>query len=261
MRLRALIFDVDGTLADTEEAHRQAFNEAFQYHGLDWNWSKPKYAELLRVTGGKERIGAYVNGLALPPAKHEALLGLIPEIHATKTGIYTRLVDEGKVPLRDGVERLLNEARGAGVRLAIATTTSYANIQALLVTNLGPEAPGLFSVIGAGDQVPRKKPAPDIYQWVLRELKLASHYCVALEDSANGVSAAKGAGLFTVVTPSYWTHDEDFSGADLVVPSLGSAARPLPHRAAALIGNTVLGVAEIDRQLKAHTDLRITHRD
>jgi beta-phosphoglucomutase-like phosphatase (HAD superfamily) len=261
MRLKALIFDVDGTLADTEEAHRRAFNEAFTRHGLDWNWSKPKYAELLRTTGGKERIGAFVGTLGLPDAARDALLGRVPEIHATKTDIYTRLVNEGQVPLRDGVVRLLGEAGSAGVPLAIATTTTFANIRALLETNLGPGALGRFSVIGAGDQVARKKPAPDIYHWVLGELKLGARHCVAFEDSGNGVAAAKAAGIFTVVTPSYWTRDEDFSAADLLLPTLGSDERPLTHHALALVGSPVLGLIEIDRQLKDNTNMHIAHQN
>jgi beta-phosphoglucomutase-like phosphatase (HAD superfamily) len=261
MRLKALIFDVDGTLADTEEAHRRAFNEAFQQYGLDWNWSKPKYAELLRTTGGKERIGTYVQSLTLGADARGALLGLVPEIHATKTEIYTRLVSEGQVALRDGVARLLREAEAAGVRLAIASTTTFANIEALLVTNLGQSSLGMFGVIGAGDQVQHKKPAPDIYQWVLGELNLAARHCAAFEDSGNGLAAAKAAGLFTVVTPSYWTRDEDFAGADLVLPSLGSRERPLLHRAASLVGAPVLGLVEIDRLLKDHANMHIAHQN
>lgn len=250
MKLQALIFDVDGTLADTEEAHRRAFNDAFREHGLDWNWSKPQYAELLLTTGGKERIGAYLDGLKLEPAERLALDGRIAQIHKSKTAIYARMVGAGEAPLRDGVERLLDEARAAGIRLAIATTTTFENIRSLLVTNLGADALERFEVIGAGDQVARKKPAPDIYEYVLHRLGLPAGVCVALEDSANGLAAAKAANLFTIVTPSYWTQAEDFGAADLLLPSLGSELRPLVHRAAMLVGNSVLGVREIDAYLK-----------
>jgi beta-phosphoglucomutase-like phosphatase (HAD superfamily) len=249
VKLEALIFDVDGTLADTEEVHRCAFNVAFERHGLDWNWSKPKYAHLLLTTGGKERIGAYIDSLPLTPADQRALALRIPAIHKTKTDIYTSMIMEGKVPLRDGALRLIEEAQLAGVKLAIASTTTLANIEALLRANLGPDALNRFAAIGAGDQVERKKPAPDIYEFVLRQLGCAPEDCVAIEDSANGLMAAKAAGLYTVVTPSYWTRSEDFSAADLVLPSLGTHERPLPPRAAALIGSAVLGIREIDRQL------------
>ena len=251
MRLKALIFDVDGTLADTEEAHRSAFNGAFEQLGIEWNWSKPQYAHLLRTTGGKERLTAYIESLALPPAQRAALLARVVEIHGVKTAIYTRLVLAGAVPLRDGVERLLDEAEGAGLRLAIATTTTFANIEALLGTTLGPGALQRFAVIGAGHDAVHKKPAPDIYQHVLRELKLGSDACAAIEDSGNGLKAAKGAHLFTVVTPSYWSRTDDFSAADMVLPSLGSGERPLPPHVASLVGASMLGVREIDRQLEA----------
>jgi beta-phosphoglucomutase-like phosphatase (HAD superfamily) len=253
VRLKALIFDVDGTLADTEEAHRCAFNEAFRHHGLDWNWSKPKYAHLLRVSGGKERLKAHIDSLVDSPApaagEHLELTGRIAAIHRTKTEIYTSMVEAGQVPLRDGVERLIDEAAAANVQLAIASTTTLANIETLLRTALGRYSMQRFAVVGAGDQVRHKKPAPEIYRFVLRELARPAEECVAIEDSRNGLMAAKTAGLYTVVTPSYWTLAEDFSAADLVLPSLGSAVKPLPARAAALVGHSMLGVREIDRQL------------
>jgi HAD superfamily hydrolase (TIGR01509 family) len=248
--LRALIFDVDGTLADTEEAHRRAFNEAFQEHGLDWNWTKPLYAELLRTTGGKERIAAYVQTLALQPEARAALLQRIPDLHRTKTANYMRIIASGEVALRDGVERLLDEAQAAGVALAIATTTTYDNITALLTTTLGVAALERFAVVGAGDDVARKKPASDIYLHVLGKLGLPAADCAAVEDSANGLAAAKAAGLFTIVTPSYWTRDEDFSAADLVLPGLGSMARPINEQAAMLLGKGWLGIREIEQRMR-----------
>jgi len=248
--LKALIFDVDGTLADTEEAHRCAFNESFAEHGLDWNWTKPLYAELLLTTGGKERIAAYVNTLDLPAERRYAILAAIPGLHAAKTQRYMQIVQSGGVPLRDGVERLLHEAREAGVALGIATTTSFQNIAALLQTTLGPDAMAWFQAVSAGDDVPRKKPAPDVYLDVLNKLALQPTDCVAFEDSANGLRAAKAAGIFTIVTPSYWTRAEDFSMADLVLPSLGSNATPLTHRPAMLAGDTVFGIKDIERRLR-----------
>ncbi len=176
-----------------------------------------------------------------------------------KTEIYTALVLAGQAPLRDGVVRLFDEARGANVLLAIASTTTYANIEALLRVNLGRNALERFAVIGAGDMARNKKPAPDIYEFVLRRLGAEPRVCVAIEDSANGLMAAKGAGLCTVVTPSYWTRTEDFSSADLVLPSLGSAERPLPPRAARLVGHSVLGIHELERELLLHTKVRSVH--
>ena len=258
MKLKALIFDVDGTLADTEEAHRSAFNEAFEQLGIAWNWSRPKYAHLLLTTGGKERIAAYIDSLDTSTEERRALLNRVAEIHEAKTRNYTRLVLEGGVPLRDGVERLLDDAAQSRISVCIASTTTFANIEALLRTHLGAGALDRFAVIGAGDHALKKKPAPEIYDYVLRRLDASPDDCVALEDSANGLRAAKAAGLYTVVTPSYWTKTEDFSGADLVLPSLGSIERPLMPRAVSLVGNTTLGVRELNRQLTAARDLQ-TH--
>jgi len=226
VRIKAIIFDVDGTLADTEEAHREAFHSAFAEHRLDWHWSTSDYARWLGVTGGKERLAAFVESLPLSSEERAALNARIPAIHRTKSDHYTRLVRMGRVPLRAGIKRLLKEAESAGVTLAIASTTTRENIDALLGAHFGDGATGRFSVIGAGDAVAQKKPAPDIYRFVLRELGESSADCVAVEDSVQGLAAAKRAGLFTVVTPSDWTCGEDFSGADLLLTSWDSCDRP-----------------------------------
>jgi beta-phosphoglucomutase-like phosphatase (HAD superfamily) len=204
-------------------------------------------------------LAAYIESLHMAPAERQAFAADIEAIHRAKTRIYTGMVLAGEVPLRDGVARLLDEATRAGVALSIASTTSFPNIEALLRTTLGPDALDRFAVIGAGDQVPHKKPAPDIFNRVLRELDIPADECVAIEDSANGLHAAKAAGLYTVVTPSYWTAGEDFSAADLVLPSLGSPERPLPARAAALLGNSQVGIRDLDRHIHAPS-LRLATR-
>jgi HAD superfamily hydrolase (TIGR01509 family) len=218
--LEGLVFDLDGTLADTEETHRQAFNAAFIELGLWWDWSPPLYARLLAVSGGKERLRHYIGTLRVAPAERERLLQLVPGIHATKTRIYTELLVRGQRPFRPGVLPLLSAARAAGLKLAIASTTTSANVSALLEANLGRALGIAFDVVACGDQVPEKKPAPDIYRLALSSLRLPVEACIAFEDSLNGLRAAKTAGLVTVVTPSRWTAEEDFSGADLVLPSL-----------------------------------------
>jgi beta-phosphoglucomutase-like phosphatase (HAD superfamily) len=225
--IEALIFDVDGTLADTEEVHRTAFNLAFERFRLGWEWDKLLYRELLNTTGGKERMAAYIERLGLPAAETRSLLGLLPDVHAQKTRFYAAVVNDGALPLRDGVLRLIDEALAAGCRLAIASTTTAVNIDALLQSTMGARGLDIFSVIACGDQVPAKKPAPDIYKLALRHLDLPADRVVAFEDSANGLRAATAAGLFTVVTPTYWTEDSDFSHAGLLLPSLGDPARPL----------------------------------
>ncbi len=251
MKLKALIFDVDGTLADTEEAHRLAFNQAFARSGLDWQWDADLYVKLLRTTGGKERMAAYLETLHLSATQSLDLHARIAALHTLKTAIYAELIAAGQVPLRDGVLRLLDEARAADIPVAIATTTTFGNIQALIEANLGPGGLARFAAIGAGDDVPRKKPAPDIYEFVLQRLGLAASDCVALEDSRNGLTAAKSAGLFTVVTPCRWTAAEDFADADLLLPSLGSPERPLTGAAAELVGGSMLGIVNLDRRLGA----------
>ncbi|HKK13323.1 MAG TPA: HAD family hydrolase [Gammaproteobacteria bacterium] len=224
--LEALLFDVDGTLAETEEVHRAAFNAAFEGAGLDWHWSSALYGELLAVTGGKERIRHYID-LHRPDFRRPADLdGFIAELHQAKTAVYTRTVAGGGVPLRPGVRRLLDEARRADLRLAIATTTSPDNVTALLEHSIDPKAPDWFEVIGAGAMVPAKKPAPDIYDYVLREMDLAPAACLAFEDSANGVLSARAAAIPTLVTVSHYTQGQSFDGAVLVLDHLGEPDRP-----------------------------------
>ena len=218
--LAALIFDLDGTLADTEETHRQAFNAAFIEFGLWWDWSPPLYGRLLAVSGGKERLRHYIGTLGLPAAERERLLQTVPALHETKTRIYTELIHRGQRPFRPGVLTLLRAAKTAGLKLAIASTTTTANVSALLQANLGAASDIGFDVIACGDQVKEKKPAPDIYRLVLASLRLAPEACIAFEDSLNGLRAAKAAGLVSVVTPSLWTVAQDFSAADLVLPTL-----------------------------------------
>jgi HAD superfamily hydrolase (TIGR01509 family) len=220
MSIEALIFDVDGTLADTEEAHRISFNSVFEQHRLGWTWTRAEYRQLLEVPGGKERLASYIASLPLGAAERQRLLALVPQLHADKTRFYGEVVGEGGVTLRDGVERLLDEAVAQGLHLAIASTTTAANINALLNATLGPRGLDLFAVIACGDQVRAKKPAPDIYRLALDTLGLPPEQALAVEDSAHGLRAATAAGLWTLVTPTFWTQDGDFRGAGLVLPSL-----------------------------------------
>ncbi len=225
--LKALLFDVDGTLADTErDGHRPAFNAAFREYGLDWNWDVPRYGQLLAVTGGKERMRYYVDKFRpdyVRPADFDAL---IVELHKAKTRHYTRMLAEGGIPLRPGVRRLLEEARSAGLILGVATTTTPENVTALLRHSLAEDGPDWFAVIAAGDIVPAKKPAPDIYLWAMQQLGLRSDECLAFEDSENGLKASLGAGLRTIVTVNDYTLDHDFTGALAVLSDLGDTAAP-----------------------------------
>lgn len=245
--LQALVFDVDGTLADTEEAHRQAFNAAFRTHALSWDWTPPLYAELLGVTGGKERINRYIDRLRVPHAEGERLKTLVPLIHRTKTRLFAELVEMGNAPLRPGVARLIAEARAAGIPVAIASTTTPKNVEALIVANLGVAALSWFNVIAAGDVVLQKKPAPDIYELALASLRVSPADCVAIEDSGLGVRAAKAAGLFTVATPTLWTATQDFRAADLVLDSLGDPHQPVDAAGERRIGAKYLGLAQLEK--------------
>jgi HAD superfamily hydrolase (TIGR01509 family) len=245
MTLRALIFDVDGTIADTEETHRQAFNYAFVRFRLGWEWTKPLYRELLKISGGKERLARFVETLGVSDSEKARLRPLVPAIHDEKTKLYTELVADGRCPLRPGVARLMDEASRDGVQLAIASTTSAANVDALIGRHMGDAGRSRLFAIACGDYVETKKPAPDIYKLVLSMLGRRAAECVAFEDSRNGLSAAKRAGLFTVVTPSPWTIGERFDEADLVLPHLGDAAHPLPAPSADAIGAPWLGIAQL----------------
>ena len=226
-RLKALIFDVDGTLSDTErDGHRVAFNQAFEEYGMDWNWSVETYGKLLAVTGGKERMKFYTEKFIDKDDIPAGIEEKIPELHAAKTRHYTELLSTGAIPLRPGVERLIAEARERGYRLAIATTTTPENVTALLTHTLGEESIDWFEVIAAGDIVPAKKPASDIYDYAIKEMKLSPDECIAFEDSENGIKSSIGANLKTVITINDYTKDHDFTGASIVLDQMGEPGQP-----------------------------------
>jgi HAD superfamily hydrolase (TIGR01509 family) len=219
----ALIFDVDGTLAETEELHRQAFNETFAAEGLDWHWSRADYHRLLKTTGGKERIARHVAETGGSPADHD-----IAALHRAKTDRYTALMAAGGLPLRAGIADLIARARAGGIRLAVATTTSRPNVEALTLATFGQPAEAIFEVLACGDEVAAKKPAPDVYLLALQRLALPAGACVALEDSRNGLMSARAAGLRCIVSPSAYTEGEDFSGALAVIGEFRDLLAPGP---------------------------------
>ncbi len=224
--LEALLFDVDGTLAETErDGHRIAFNEAFREAGLDWDWSVEQYGKLLSTTGGKERIHRFVFENNINLASENDLERAVADLHASKTRHYMALVKGTGIPLRPGVVRLVREARGAGLRLAIVTTTTPANVDALMQNSELADYKDLFEVIAAGDIVPNKKPAGDIYQFAMDKMNLQASQCLAIEDSEPGLASARDAGIRSVlITLSDYTLEHNFKEASRVVKSLGDAA-------------------------------------
>jgi beta-phosphoglucomutase-like phosphatase (HAD superfamily) len=237
MTIQAIIFDVDGTLADTEDGHRQSFNQAFAECGLDWHWDEALYDKLLRVTGGKERIRYFVSDFLADYTRPDNFDEFVKRLHQVKTAHYTAMLRAGQIPLRPGIGQLISDAHAAGITLAIATTTTPENVATLLEVGLGHDWQKYFAALGCGDIVAHKKPAPDIYLWVLKKLGLHAAACIALEDSENGLRASLAAGIRTFVISNRYTRDQDFSGATAVFDGLSdldgfyrASGLPLPKR-------------------------------
>jgi HAD superfamily hydrolase (TIGR01509 family) len=219
--LKALIFDCDGVLAETErDGHRVAFNRTFDDKGFGIEWDVPLYQELLKVGGGKERMVHFFGRIGWPAGAGDKD-ALIKELHKLKTAYYTQIIESGQLPLRPGVARLVDEAIAAGVKLAVCSTSNEKAVNAVVERLLGPARKAKFDVILAGDVVSKKKPDPEIYSLALQRLGLRASECVVVEDNRNGLLAAKGAGMYCIVTTNGYTQDEDFTEADLVVPELG----------------------------------------
>jgi HAD superfamily hydrolase (TIGR01509 family) len=227
MTLRALLFDLDGTLADTERlGHRPAYNRAFKKLGLPFRWGPKLYRKLLRHTGGRERLLQYLKRYQPDLGEHRHAVESDPRrwarvVHALKSRYFRRLVRRGRVPLRPGVARLMNEAKAEGLRLAIVTSASRSTLAPILRHSLGAALVRQFDVLVCGRDVRHKKPAPDLYLLALARLELAPGECVAIEDSQSGLAAATAAGIATIVTTNDNTAHEDFAGARLVVDTLG----------------------------------------
>ncbi|MBI1389983.1 MAG: HAD-IA family hydrolase [bacterium] len=216
----ALIFDCDGVLVDTEkDGHRVAFNLAFQQKGLPIEWSEAKYGELLKIGGGKERMRHFFDEEGWP-ADEPDRDAFILELHHLKTDLFMQCIESGRLPLRPGVARLIDEAIAQGVTLAVCSTSNERAVTRVVETMLGPER-GEKIRIFAGDMARRKKPDPEIYNLASRTLSLDPARCMVIEDSRNGLLAAKAAGMKCIVTKSAYTVDEDFSEADRVVDCLG----------------------------------------
>ena len=219
--VKALIFDCDGVLVDTErDGHRVAFNRAFAEKGYDFQWDVELYGELLKVAGGKERMRHYFDNFAWPkdiPDKD----ALIKELHGRKTDIFMQLIECGQLPLRPGVARLVDEAIADGIIVAVCSTSNERAVNLIVEKLLGPDRKAKFAGMFAGDVVSRKKPDPEIYNLAKEKLGLPGEDCLVIEDSRNGLLAAKAAGMNCVITISSYTGNEDFSEADAVFDELG----------------------------------------
>lgn len=225
MTLKAIIFDIDGTFAETEEAHRAAFNTAFEKWDLGWHWDVELYSKLLEITGGKERLRHFVRHYDPEGGSHFIMDDeMIWSLHNRKTEIYMDRVRGGSVPLRPGIALVIKEAREKGIKLAIATTTNMKPLKALFEGTLGIAALRWFEAIAVGDMVENKKPAPDLYLLTLEKLGLRPDECIALEDSRSGLDAAAAAGLETVITVNTYTQDQEFPGALAVFSNLTELA-------------------------------------
>jgi HAD superfamily hydrolase (TIGR01509 family) len=222
-RLDALLFDFDGTIAETERfGHRVAYNAAFAAFGLDWVWDEARYGELLAVGGGKERIARYLAEEPRADGGPPDLAALIAALHERKQQIFGTLA--GSIAFRPGIARIVREAQAAGTTLAIVTTAARTGVDAVLSRD--PQLRDAFALIAAGDVVPHKKPAPDIYRYALEQLGLDAGACIAIEDASIGLQASRAAGIVTLVAVSEYTRDESFKGAAAVLSDLGEPDAP-----------------------------------
>jgi HAD superfamily hydrolase (TIGR01509 family) len=221
--LEAILWDMDGVLADTErDGHRPAFNQAFKESELNTEWDAERYGKLLEVGGGKERMTAHWNEVGWPDAiPEEGRQEKVKELHLRKTDIFMDMINEGNIPLRPGVLRIIDDAIAADLRLAVCSTSNVNAVTNLVKTLMGPERAAKFQIF-AGDMVEKKKPAPDVYNMAVKEMGLDKSRCVIVEDSGIGWGAAKAAGISCIVTKSSYTANEDFTGANMIVEDLGA---------------------------------------
>lgn len=254
-QLEAIIFDVDGTLADTEDVHRRAFNRAFKEFDLDWDWTPKLYEELLSISGGYERITHYGVNLAPSFRDPEEFSNFVRELHKAKSNIYAGMLTAGEVPLRIGVERLLHNIRDHGLTLAIATSSTYTNLKTLLDRNLPTEWPSWFAAVATCDTVSAKKPSPAVYEAVLGILEIDPISVMAIEDTVNGCVSATKAGVSTVITTHRFTRHHRFPHASLVVDSLGDVGHPFGLIYGDAGKRKVVDVALIDDLLTARPQL------
>ena len=226
MELKAVLFDVDGTIAESEELHRKAFNESFKEYGLSWFWDEAIYRELTLVGGGRERIMHYIERTSPEMLTYKNLTSYIDSLHKVKSQIYKDNLNEIGITLRPGVRRLIDELKKNNIRMSLVSSTTEENLHNLFQIGLNVNPGDWFEIIGHGDCTKFKKPSPEIYHWVLEKMKLPAGGCVAIEDAPRGVDSAVSAGLKVIITPSKYTNQEIFEKGDLVLSDLGEPGKP-----------------------------------
>ncbi|MDP8986111.1 MAG: HAD-IA family hydrolase [Pseudomonadota bacterium] len=237
--IKAVLWDVDGTLAETErDGHRVAFNEAFEALNVPWRWSETHYGQLLGVAGGRERLLHDMQGRGLAPPEPLQRHALAARVHSAKNEIYARIVASGRLPLRDGVAELMEDCWRAGIPMGIVTTTSRCNVQALLRTHLGINWESRFATVVCAEEAPMKKPHPQAYLRALEVLQLKGRETIAIEDAPAGIAAAQAAGIPVIVTRSHYFPAERARGTLAVGPSLGRSGgwQPAAHSGIPRIG-------------------------
>jgi beta-phosphoglucomutase-like phosphatase (HAD superfamily) len=253
--LKAILWDVDGTLAETErDGHLIAFNAAFEELSVPWRWSEQRYGELLRIAGGFERLLYDMQSQPLAPGDSDGRLELATRIHRRKNSIYAARVASGAIALRPGVPELMDDCEAAGVRMAIVTTTSRGNVDALLGKLLGPQWQRSFAAVVCAEDAPEKKPNPQAYRVALERLGLGPAEVVAIEDSPAGLEAARAVGVAVVISRSWFFASDAMPGALAVGPNLGTTAG---WSAAIKDGASRIGLAVIRRWHQAATALQL----
>ena len=226
MKLNAILFDVGGTIAESEEIHRVSFNEAFKEFGLNWYWDEAIYRELVFIGGGKERIKHYITRAWPEMLKQKNLTKYIESVHKIKGQIYEEFLNDSQLKARPGIIRLLKELKNEKIRLAIVSDTTEENLINLFKKGLGINPIEWFEILAHGGCTIQKKPSPDIYLWTLERLKLPPESCLAIEDAPRGVDSAIDAGLKVLVTPSIYTLEEKFEKSSLLLSHLGEPEEP-----------------------------------
>ena len=222
-KLKAVFWDVDGTIADTELCgHRVAFNLAFKDFDLDWNWNEEHYMDLLKISGGYKRIIHYRNEVHSEISDSQC-----SKIQSRKSFHYKNLIQSGKIKVREGVFRLIDELSSNDIEQFIVTTSGRESLEPFLNTSLSSHIDHFSSVI-TYENVSNHKPYPDAYQLALQLSQKSEVNCLAIEDSMNGVAAAKAAKLNCLLTLPPWKNSTNniTNKANACVNSLGNLKHP-----------------------------------